>query len=244
MARTLFISSSLAAGLAASTHAAVITATYSSLGDGSNQSVSYVPGAAWNASPTNPFYVMKAREHLWASPDGTFTTWCIQLYQGMNLGATYTFLEVDAADAPAAPPAPGPMGETRAGIAADAMFRWTNLDGSILAGGTATETNDRASAFSVLLWELTHESLTAVTREGMLGQMSLATGAFRANLTSGALAAYDDMFGSLGAGGWYDADIRGWTHATAQDQLVRYVPAPGAMALLGLAGFLCRRRRR
>jgi hypothetical protein len=78
----------------------------------------------------------------------------------------------------------------------------------------------------------------------MLGQMSLATGAFRANLTSGALAAYDDMFGSLGAGGWYDADIRGWTHATAQDQLVRYVPAPGAMALLGLAGFLCRRRRR
>lgn len=244
MARTLLVSSSLAAALAGSTHAAVITATYSSLGNGSNQSVSYVTGAAWNASPTGPFYVMKAREHLWTSPDGTFTTWCIQLYQGMNLGATYTFLEVDAADAPAAPPAPGPMGETRAGIAADAMFRWTNLDGSILAGATAAETNDRAAAFSVLMWELTHETLTATTKEGILGQMSLATGALRANLTAGTLSAYNEMFGSLGVGGWYDADIRGWTHATAQDQLVRYVPTPGAMALLGLAGLVGRRRGR
>jgi hypothetical protein len=136
------------------------------------------------------------------------------------------------------------MGQTRAEVAADAMFRWTDLDGSILPGTTLTETNDRAAAFSVLLWELTHESITATTREGVLGQMSLSTGAFRANLTTGVLAAYDEMFSSLGSGGWLAAEIRGWTHPTAQDQLVRIVPAPGAAALLGLAGLVGRRRRR
>jgi hypothetical protein len=94
------------------------------------------------------------------------------------------------------------------------------------------------------LWELTHESITATTREGVLGQMSLSTGAFRANLTTGVLAAYDEMFSSLGSGGWLAAEIRGWTHPTAQDQLVRIVPAPGAAALLGLAGLVGRRRRR
>ena len=240
----LVISNAIVAGLCASANAAVITATYSAIGAGSNQSVAYAPGTAWNAVPTGPFYTLKAREHLWASSDGTTTSWCIQLYQSLTIGSTYGFLEVAAADAPSGLSHPGPMGLTRAEVAADAMFRWTNLDGSILAGADATETNDRAAAFSVLLWELTHESITATTREGVLGQMSLSTGAFRANLTTGVLAAYDEMFSSLGSGGWLAAEIRGWTHPTAQDQLVRIVPAPGAAALLGLAGLVGRRRRR
>jgi hypothetical protein len=239
----LVISNAIVAGLCASANAAVITATYSGVGGGSNQSVAYAPGVAWNAVPTGPFYNLKAREHLWASSDGTTTSWCIQLYQGLTIGSTYGFLEVAAAEVPAGSTAPGPMGQTRAEVAADAMFRWTDLDGSILPGTTLTETNDRAAAFSVLLWELTHESITATTREGVLGQMSLATGAFRANLTTGVLAAYDEMFSSLGSGGWLAAEIRGWTHPTAQDQLVRIVPAPGAAALLGLAGLFGRRRR-
>jgi hypothetical protein len=243
MARCL-ISIAFVAGFGASAHAAVITATYSGIGDGSNQSVAYAPGVAWDAAPTGPFYTLKAREHLWASSDGTTTSWCVQLFQSLSTGSTYGFLEVAAADLPAGSTSAGPIGATRASVAADAMFRWTNLDGSILAGSTATETNDRAAAFSVLLWELTHESITATTREGVLGQMSLSTGAFRANLSAGALAAYEQIFSSLGSGGWFAAEIRGWTHPTAQDQLVRLVPAPGAVALLGLAGLIGSRRRR
>lgn len=238
------ISNAIVAGVCASANAAVITATYSAIGAGSNQSVSYMPGTAWNAVPSGPFYSLKAREHLWATDSGATTTWCIQLFQSLSLGSTYAFLEVDAADAPSGLSQPGPMGQTRAEVAADAMFRWTNLDGSILDGATASETNDRAAAFSVLLWELTHESITAGTREGVLAQMSLTTGAFRANLTAGALAFYNQMYGSLGQGGWFAAEIRGWTNATAQDQLVRLVPTPGALALLGLAGLVSGRRRR
>lgn len=237
------MSNAMVAALCGSAQAAVITATYSSVGAGSNQSVSYVPGTAWNATPTGPFYTMKAREHLWAGSDGPLTTWCIQLYQSITVGSTYAFLEVDAANAPSGM-SPGPMGPTRADVAADAMFRWTNLDGSILAGATTTETNDRAAAFSTLLWELTHESITATTREGVLAQMSLSTGALRANLTAGALAAYNQMFSSLGSGGWMSADIRGWTHSSAQDQLVRIIPTPGGAALLALAGLIGRRRGR
>lgn len=238
------ISNAIVAAACASANAAVITATYLGTGAGSSQSVAYAPGTAWNVVPTGPFYTLKARQHLWTSSDGTTTSWCVQLYQGLTSGSSYSFLEVDAADVPTGMNAPGPMGSTRAEVAADAMFRWTNLDGSIIAGASATETNDRASAFSVLLWELTHESITATTREGVLGQMSLATGAFRANLTAGALAFYDQMFSSLGNGGWYSAEIRGWSHPTAQDQLVRLVPAPGAMALLAFAGLVGGRRRR
>lgn len=240
----LLVSNAIVAVIAASANAAVITSTYLGVGAGSTQSVAYAPGTAWNVTPTGPFYNLKAREHLWTSSDGTGVSWCIQLYQGLAVGSTYSFLEVVAADAPSGLTAPGPMGSIRAEVAADAMFRWTNLDGSIIDGVTATETNDRAAAFSVLLWELTHESITAGTREGVLGQMSLSTGAFRANLTAGALAWYDQMFASLGAGGWSAAEIRGWTHPTAQDQLVRLVPSPGGLALLGLAGVAGRRRRR
>ena len=243
MARNL-ISIAIVAGVGASAHAAVITATYSGTGNGSNQSVAFAPNTAWNAVPTGPFYTLKAREHLWTSSDGTTTSWCVQLFQGVSAGATYGFLEVAAADLPSGSTSTGPLGVTRAAVAADAMFRWTNLDGSILAGATAAETSDRAAAFSVLLWELTQESITATTREGVLGQMNLSTGAFRANLTAGALVAYQDMFSSLGSGGWLSAEIRGWTHPTAQDQLVRIVPAPGAVALLGAAGLLGRSRRR
>lgn len=237
------ISISTVAVAGASANAAIITATYSGIGAGSSQAVAYAPGVAWNVVPTGPFYSIRAREHLWTTTEGSATTWCIQLFQGVTVGSTYAFLEESAADSPDASQ-PGPMGPTRAEVAADAFLRWTDLDGSILDGATATATNERAAAFSVLLWELTHESITATTREGVLAQMSLSMGAFRANLTAGVQSAYNEIFASLGQGGWLSADLRGWTHPTAQDQLVRIVPTPGALALLGVAGLVGRRRRR
>jgi len=228
---------------AGSASAGVITATYVGQGAGSNQLVAYSPSASWNTTPSGPFYSVKAREHQFTTADGSYTTWCIQLYQGLGIGMTYNFAEVDAQNAPTAPPSPGPMGSVRAEIAADAFARWTNLDGSILAGIDATETNNRAAAFAALLWELTHENFTATTREGIVGQMSLSMGALRANLTAGAVAWYNQMYASLGSGGWITSDIIGWVNSTAQDQLVR-VPAPGAVALLGLAGLAVGRGRR
>jgi hypothetical protein len=50
------------------------------------------------------------------------------------------------------------------------------------------------------------------------------------------------MVASLGYGGFQTTAIGGLTNDFAQDQL-RLVPAPGAIALLGLAGFASRRRR-
>ena len=72
--------------------------------------------------------------------------------------------------------------------------------------------------------------------------MSLSSGAFRANLSGDSASWYSAMVQSLGVGGFQNASIGGLTNDFAQDQLYM-VPAPGAVALLGLAGFASRRRR-
>jgi MYXO-CTERM domain-containing protein len=73
--------------------------------------------------------------------------------------------------------------------------------------------------------------------------MSLTMGALRVNPSADVLGWYNTMYGSLGVGGWCTSDTIGLVNLEAQDQ-ARLVPAPGAMALLALAGVAGRQRRR
>ena len=76
-----------------------------------------------------------------------------------------------------------------------------------------------------------------------MSRLSLTNGAFRAALTGESAKIYGSMVASLGQGGWRSIAAEGWDSPTAQDQF-RVVPAPGAFAMLGLAGVATGTRRR
>ena len=234
------------AAIAASASANV-TATYNGTGYGKFQSVSYNASTQWNQAGSGPFYSSRAFDHRWTdtSNNSAFIGWCIQLYQGLNVGSTYSFTCVALENAPTAPPAPGPMGVVPANIMRDAFSRWIDVStGTIVPEGTLAASNAKAAAFAVLLWEISHENFGVGADENTTkSQMSVSTGALRANLAADVAAWYTTIHGSLGVGGWYNSDLQGLVNSASQDQ-VRVVPSPGVLALLGLAGLVGSRRRR
>lgn len=234
-------------GLAAavsSVASANVTATYLGTGYGKFQSVSYNPSTQWDQAGSGPFYSVKAFDHHWTdnSNGSQWIGWCIQLYQGITVGNVYTFNCVALENAPQAPPAPGPMGVLQANLMRDAFSRWITNTGTIAPEGTLAESNAKAAAFAILLWEISHENFTGADLTTLKGQMSLSTGALRANLSADVANWYNQMYASLGVGGWQTTYVEGLVNSTAQDQA--RIPAPGAMALLGFAGLIGSRRRK
>jgi hypothetical protein len=226
--------------LVASSEATMIDATY--LGNGAYQThrAGFSAALSWDSSAAVTTYNLKLSEHNWSVKGEAVTTWCVQIFQGLTAGSTYQFDVVEAEMVPQAPPAPGPMGMTKANLLRDAAARWLGADGRVVA--SAGNANAAAAAFSTLLWEVTHENLGTTDIATARDRLSLDLGAFRAILTGEAATIYGKMVASLGQGGWLTADLEGWRNGTIQDQ-IRLVPAPGALALLAV-GLAAGRRRR
>ncbi|MFM1823869.1 MAG: hypothetical protein RI967_2135 [Planctomycetota bacterium] len=218
----------------------MIDATY--LGNGAYQThrAGFSAALSWDSSAAVTTYNLKLSEHNWSVKGEAVTTWCVQIFQGLTAGSTYQFDVVEAEMVPQAPPAPGPMGMTKANLLRDAAARWLGADGRVVA--SAGNANAAAAAFSTLLWEVTHENLGTTDIATARDRLSLDLGAFRAILTGEAATIYGKMVASLGQGGWLTADLEGWRNGTIQDQ-IRLVPAPGALALLAV-GLAAGRRRR
>jgi hypothetical protein len=224
----------------ASSEATMIDATY--LGNGAYEThrAGFSSALMWDSSAAVTTYNLKLSEHNWTVKGEAVTTWCVQIFQGLTAGSTYQFDVVEAEMVPQAPPAPGPMGMTKANLLRDAAARWLGADGRVVA--SAGNANAAAAAFSTLLWEVTHENLGTTDIAIARDRLSLDLGAFRAILTGEAATIYGKMVASLGQGGWLTADLEGWRNGSIQDQ-IRLVPAPGALALLA-AGLAVGRRRR
>ncbi|MDZ4754657.1 MAG: hypothetical protein SGJ11_09185 [Phycisphaerae bacterium] len=234
------------AAVIASTASASINVDYLGLGYGKSQSVSYNSTVQWNQAGSGPFYSLSAFDHHWVDTDTNqqFIGWCIQLYQGITIGNAYTFDVVALENAPQAPLAPGPMGVLQAGLMRDLFARWADTaPGTIVPEANLANTNSKAAAFALAIWEISHENFTAVDLGTLKSQMSLTLGGLRVNATADVLAYYNAMHASLGVGGWLYADVDGLVNSSAQDQ-ARLVPAPGALALIGLAGLFGARRRK
>jgi MYXO-CTERM domain-containing protein len=238
----------LGAGLAvaiAASASANVTATYLGTNYGKFQPVSYNSQTQWDQAGSGPFYSTRAFDHRWLDNDTNevFNAWCIQLYQGLNIGSTYTFDCVEIENAPTAPPAPGPMGTIAANIMRDLFSRWADpVTGTIVPEGMSSATNAKAAAFAILIWEISHENFTGLDENAVKSQMSLTMGALRVNTSADVQGWYDTMYASLGVGGWQFSTIEGLVNSASQDQV--RVPAPGVLALLGLAGVTARRRRK
>lgn len=239
----IIVGAGIAAAIA-SAASANVTATYLGTGYGKFQSVSYNPSTQWDQAGSGPFYSVKAFDHHWqdTGSGAQFIGWCIQLYQGITVGNSYTFNCVALELAPQAPPAPGPMGVLQANLMRDLFSRWIDNTGTVAAEGTLAATNAKAAAFAIAIWEITHENFTGGDLDTLKTQMSLTNGAFRANLSADVAGWYNTIYASMGSGGWQTTFVEGLVNSTAQDQA--RIPAPGAFALLGLAGLVGSRRRK
>ena len=222
---------------------------------GSRQQVAYNNSNLWDeTSSSDTFYQVKTVQYIWRDLDGSIPgdiqTYCLQLYQGVDIGSTYDYAITPIEDSPTSPPIPGPMGDQRARIIQDLYAR--NIDpvhGGIV---NTTEGDVVASALQMVIWEITHERFTATTAAGMVNQMALDMGAFQWNGQGNqspeiedeiALAA-TEMISTLGMGGFQTAALVGLTNPEAQDQVMQ-IPAPAAAFLLtGLLAGGARRRRR
>ncbi|MFM1823868.1 MAG: hypothetical protein RI967_2134 [Planctomycetota bacterium] len=226
--------------LTLSADAGMISATYLGAGASQFQQAGYNNNLAWDSTGSVNMYNLRMSEHRWDVGGKVAYTWCVQMFQGLTGGTNYEFELVEAEMVPQAPPAPGPMGVTKANLMRDAMARWLDADSRVIA--SAGSANAAAAAFSALVWEISHENLGTTDIDTALMRMSLSTGAFRSNLTGEAATIYGKMIASLGKGGWLWTDAEGWQSPSAQDQ-IRLVPGPGALALLAIAGARGRRRR-
>lgn len=225
---------------------ASLTATFTGYSAGFFEDCGYNSALGWNSSSAVELASVSAYQHAFSEVAGAqFQAWCLEIYQGLNLGVTYNFNIVNADDAPGGAVSPGPMGAIKAAVVRDLFSRWISSSTGFVNGGLE-DRDPKSAAFQVALWEITHENFSATSASELVGQMSLSTGAFRANLSGATSGWYQQIVQSLGYGGFQSVAIEGMTNAMAQDQirLAGAVPAPGALALLGLAGLGLRMRRR
>ena len=231
---------SAAIGLATVPALGSITANYVGYGAFETHSVGYSSNLSWDSTASMSMFNLKLAEHRWNLDGTTVYTWCAQLYQGVTAGSVYAFDIVELEQAPQSPPAPGAMGVAKATLLRDAMARFLDSDGRVASSvGSASAAT---AAFCALAWEIIHENVATTDVEVAKARISLTTGAFRASLSGEAATIFSTMVDSLGAGGYQYVAAEGWNSPSAQDQF-RLVPSPGALALVGLAGLIVRRRR-
>ena len=230
-------------GLLDRTAEGALTATLTGYAAGRYEQCGFNSGYSWNSTGAMTLWSVRAQQHIFTESNGNQNlTWCAEVYQGVNLGSTYTFNVTAAENAPSGPVAPGPMCAAKAGVVRDLFARWINSSSGYVSGSIA-DRDAKSAAFQVVLWEITHENFSATTSQGIVSQLSLSQGAFRASLSGASASWYSQIVASLGVGGFQAANLQGLTNDTAQDQIMLAVPAPGAIALLGLAGLTKRRRR-
>lgn len=169
---------------------------------------------------------------------------CVEIGEGFP-DDPITYTAVDPTGVPEESP-PGNMSSLQSQLMQDLYSRYyadvvnTNDDGGW------GNSSDEVAAFQLVIWEISHESFSTTSLDGMKGELSLSLGAFQVtNTYSGTVATIaGDMITALGTGGWARFDqLIGATNATNQDLLI-VVPSPAIAGLAGLGLVGMRRRRR
>lgn len=197
---------------------------------------------------------IKAGERVWTTEYGTqVVTYCAQIWESASAGDDICFQVVeDLTQFPEYPPYPGPMNTTQVGLVEDLYARYIDIETGYLRAGTAlTDDYDydtAASAFQLVVWEITHENIAENTLATGKSELSLGLGAFRANTADNVIGgqAADLIMASLGSNGWLSMgdNLRGLTSETMQDQfMVVPLPMPAVLAGIGLIGATVLRRR-
>jgi hypothetical protein len=232
-----FIASiAVAGGIASVASADSVTMTFLGYGASQSAGISYNASLAWDARSTTSFSNITAGFHRFGVYGSERQSFCVQIFEGVTAGESYTYDFTDVSNVPDSPPAPGAMGALKAALVQDLYTRFH----------AGLQTDVQAAAFQIALYEISHENLTASDAAGALAQLDLARGAFQASAQSASFQAAADMLAALGEGGFRTSgdSLRGLTNATAQDQILLVpVGAPAVLAGLGLVGVAVLRRR-
>ncbi|MBC24500.1 MAG: hypothetical protein CMJ32_11390 [Phycisphaerae bacterium] len=212
---------------------------YEGVGAGSYQMMAYNNSLNWDEAGSGSYVSLEAFQHEWTSVSTgeSYSTYCIQLYQGVEFGDIVDFTIVDIAQAPEGPPSPGPMGQIKSSMMQDLYARF--YDEALL------QDDEYSTAFQLVIYEITHENFVGSTANEFKNEMSYGTGAFQWQSASSAISSIvNNMTSSLGVGGWIsDPSLVGLVNDDYQDQAY-YVPGPGALSLLAITGICARNRRR
>ncbi|MCP4837152.1 MAG: hypothetical protein GY895_20575 [Phycisphaera sp.] len=143
---------------------------------------------------------------------------------------------------------PGPMSQAKQTLMQDLYAR--HFDSIGVPGdydGTWAQASDRAAAFQLVVWEISHENFTSDTDASTANaEMSIVLGAmaFTDTFNADVLLMADEMIASLGDGGYMAyTKLLGLTNPSNQDMLI-VVPTPAIAGLAGLGLVGMRRRRR
>lgn len=221
---------------AAAVHADSVTMTFLGYGASQQAGISYNASRSWDARSTSGFSNITAGFHRFGVYGSERQSFCVQIFEGVTAGQSYTYEFTDVANVPDAPPAPGPIGAVKATLVQDLYTRFH----------AGLQSNLDAAAFQIALYEISHENITATDAAGALAQLDLARGAFQTSAQSESFQAAADMLAALGQGGFRSSgdSLRGLTNASAQDQILLVpVGAPAILAGLGLVGVAVLRRR-
>jgi hypothetical protein len=253
MRSTMILTAAVAGLIATAADAGQWNLTYQGYGASTLARVSYNNSRSWDSAPAGSFFQFRVGEHRFNTGNLQYSTFCVQVFEGLTIGATTCFDEVDVAQVPDAPPAPGPMGAIKATLVQDLYWRFYASTRDPLA--TPGDLDVRNAAFQIALYEVTHENFDADDAAEAASQIGLGQGAFQAAGRSGdaasaaAVSLAIDMLAALGTNGFhfFGSGLRGLTNPTEQDQLV-VVPIPATVGLaaagLGLLGVARRRLRK
>ena len=168
----------------------------------------------------------------------TFQSFCVELLQNVNTGGTYDYEIVDPSVVPS------PNGDLDSGMSdgqaamISSLFdqHWDDAtDGSSL----------NAAAFQIAVWEIIYEGENVNYGDGQAAATGLSTqdGWFTATNNNGATDLADQWLAGLFNNG-IAAALTGFFSETQQDQItIVPLPAPVALAGLGLLGVALGRRR-
>ncbi|MEK6703113.1 MAG: hypothetical protein AABZ53_12680 [Planctomycetota bacterium] len=221
-----FLSGLVGAAILASTaDASIITATFNNVGPGSGGAFSLDGGANWNNTGAAGHFNWTRTGGNYLGAQGNFMSFCCELTEHIGGGSTYNFNVVPLDQGT---DSIGGMGLAKADLINELFGRYYSPSfGSVL-------TADRATAMQLSIWEIVYENSAT-------GPRSIATGnAMFTNDNAGAMALAELYLASLDGSGPRATDLAVMSAGGAQDQII---PAPGTIALAGLAG-LCFRRRR
>lgn len=215
--------------LSSAAHADLVTVLCTGTGAGRNVSVTH-------GTTTANVFAGQLRLTLTNSTgqnvNGLWTSFCTELSQFIQVnGAAQTYQVLPVSDLPI--PGAG-MGSTRANAVAR-MFA--------SAAGTQYGTNaDLAAAFQIAVWEITMDF------DGTASSIDIGAGTFKGNsLTTAIQSNLTALFAAASNLSGAQSTVLGIGNSTFQDQLLdvsTFIPAPGAVALLGLAGLVGARRRK